>query len=157
MTFILFGRSPTWWPSGDAESSRFCWAPKRPGSMLPDIRNDVTGAVARLCQGPSPSSGLVQRSGVSTDTVAVQLVTLSGVPHLRMHWTHKQKRAVRRRVPVMIALQRCKTMREDHLSAQIRSGPGCSRPATFLFVPLRSGRRAVDGPHSLLHGPTIRD
>lgn len=27
MTFILFGRSPTWWPSGDTESSRFVGLP----------------------------------------------------------------------------------------------------------------------------------
>jgi len=34
-TFILFGRSPTGWPFGVAESTRLCWAPKRFGSMLP--------------------------------------------------------------------------------------------------------------------------
>jgi len=102
MTFILFGRSPTWWPSGDAESSRFVGLPKRPGSMLPESprryrcgRKTVPRAVAVVW---TLSRGRGCRPIRSQSNGSLFRECL----HLRMCWTHKQKRAVRRRAPAMI-------------------------------------------------------
>jgi hypothetical protein len=94
---------------------------------------------------------------VSTDTVAVQLVTPSGVPPV--FGSVLDSLAKYAWLATVLCNDRCAASQDG-----AQGSPDCPdlfwhrvQSTGYLYsTPLRSGCRAVEGPHSLLSGPDLR-